>query len=132
MTEGDTYLAVIDTDRIFQFSSPDKIFLQFIFPGLIMTHNLWLIGIRILFSALLAATIALSLLFTSCGEGKQGKNEVTESADMALNESFPAAKADEAWKSQLTEEQYEIMVKKGTEAPFENEFYNQSTKSNHK
>lgn len=79
---------------------------------------------RILFSALLAATIALSLLFISCGEGKQGKNEVTESADMALNESFPAAKADEAWKSQLTEEQYEIMVKKGTEAPFENEFYN--------
>jgi len=39
-TDADTYLVVIDTARIFQFSSPDKIFVQFIFDlGLIWANE---------------------------------------------------------------------------------------------
>ncbi|MFI8377461.1 bifunctional methionine sulfoxide reductase B/A protein [Leeuwenhoekiella sp. NPDC079379] len=40
-----------------------------------------------------------------------------------MNSTFPDAKPDAEWKSQLSEEQYDIMVKKGTEAPFKNAFF---------
>ncbi|AFL79534.1 methionine-R-sulfoxide reductase [Aequorivita sublithincola DSM 14238] len=44
------------------------------------------------------------------------------SSDMAMNEQFPKAKPDAEWKKELTAEQYQIMVKKGTETPFNNEY----------
>ena len=78
---------------------------------------------RILFSAFLAASIAMSLLFLSCGDGRQTQTSDTEATDMAVNATFPDAKPDAEWKSQLSPEQYDIMVKKGTEAPFKNSYF---------
>ncbi|MGB8706225.1 MAG: peptide-methionine (R)-S-oxide reductase MsrB, partial [Gillisia sp.] len=42
--------------------------------------------------------------------------------------SFPEAKSDVEWKKKLTPEQYQIMVKKGTEPAFHNSYYNNHEK----
>ncbi len=49
-------------------------------------------------------------------------------SETAMNEKFPEAKPDEFWKEKLSEEQFEIMVKKGTEMPFQNEYYDNHEK----
>ncbi len=48
--------------------------------------------------------------------------------ETALGKHFPEAKSDAEWKKELTQEQYQIMVKKGTEPPFDNEYYNNHEK----
>lgn len=80
--------------------------------------------------------LALSFFQVSCQNStKESKTEnainennkmENEEPTMALN--FPKAKDDSEWKKQLTAEEYDIMVNEGTEAPFENEFYNNHEK----
>lgn len=41
---------------------------------------------------------------------------------------FPEAKSDQEWKAVLTSDEYNIMVKKGTEPPFRNAYYNNHEK----
>ena len=43
--------------------------------------------------------------------------------DQKLKTEFPEYQKPEIWKEKLTTEQYNIMVKKGTEAPFHNPYY---------
>ena len=44
------------------------------------------------------------------------------SQEIAMKSNFPEAKSDEEWKKLLDEEQYDVMVNKGTETPFKNEY----------
>lgn len=53
---------------------------------------------------------------------KNSEETVDSSKDMAMDKKFPMAKTDAEWKKQLTAEQYQIMVKKGTETPFQNDY----------
>lgn len=43
-------------------------------------------------------------------------------ADMALNQDFPDAKSEAEWKKELSPEQFNVMVKKGTEPAFNNKY----------
>jgi len=77
-----------------------------------------------------------SLSLISCQETKDKKSmnstdmeteksmDMKSDNDMAMNNKFLKAKPDEVWKEQLTIEQYNIMVEKGTEPPFQNAYYN--------
>ncbi len=44
------------------------------------------------------------------------------SKEMVIDTQFPKAKSDAEWEKELTAEQYQIMVKKGTETPFNNAY----------
>ena len=46
------------------------------------------------------------------------------SKEMAMVKQFPKATPDAEWKKELTPEKYKIMVEKGTETPFKNEYNN--------
>lgn len=75
--------------------------------------------------------LMVSLTQASC-QNKEKKNadkamnnseETMEpSKEMAMETKFPMAKTDAEWKKELTAEQYQIMVKKGTETPFQNDY----------
>lgn len=75
--------------------------------------------------------LMVSLTQVSC-QNKENKNDdkamktseesMDSSKDMAMDKQFPMAKTDAEWKKQLTDEQYQIMVKKGTETPFQNDY----------
>ncbi|SRX73662.1 peptide-methionine (R)-S-oxide reductase MsrB [Aequorivita antarctica] len=66
---------------------------------------------------------------TKNGDKAMTTNETLEIADdPAINSQFPKAKTDTEWKKELTDEQYQIMVKKGTETPFNNEYNNNHEK----
>jgi methionine-R-sulfoxide reductase len=43
-------------------------------------------------------------------------------AETVITDKFPDAKPDEYWKEKLTTEQFDVMVKKGTEMPFQNAY----------
>lgn len=82
--------------------------------------------------------LILSLSQVSCQNNNKKKvddamNTKTEKSmddgsDMAMNSKFPKAKSVAEWKEMLTPEQYQIMVKKGTEPAFNNEYYNNHEK----
>ena len=79
----------------------------------------------------LSFVLMVSLTQVSC-HNKENKNAekamknseetVDYSKDKAMDKKFPMAKTDADWKKQLTAEQYQIMVKKGTETPFQNDY----------
>ncbi|WP_081661851.1 peptide-methionine (R)-S-oxide reductase MsrB [Gillisia sp. JM1] len=52
------------------------------------------------------------------------KDNISVNAETAINKDFPKTKSDSEWKAELTANQYEILVNKGTEPPFQNAFYN--------
>lgn len=80
---------------------------------------------------------ALSFFQVSCqNKDKKGmKKEMgstemqnDKSSDMAMDTKFPKSKSDESWQKELTPEEYNIMVEKGTEPAFNNEYYNNHEK----
>lgn len=69
---------------------------------------------------------ALTVSQVSCqdnGNKSKGTSVEPSGESTARNHKFPDAKPDNAWKKELSPEQYEIMVKKGTEPAFNNAYY---------
>ena len=90
-----------------------------------MIHKIFKIGITVLF-------VATSFTQVSCQDTKtkQGDTMETEATNsnntseaMALNSEFPKAKPASEWNEILTQDEYYIMVEKGTEPAFKNAFY---------
>ena len=54
--------------------------------------------------------------------GKISQETSASSQDLAMKNKFPKAKSDSEWKKVLDKEQFDVMVKKGTESPFNNEY----------
>lgn len=54
-------------------------------------------------------------------QGKSGEK-------MAQKQDFPKGKTDAEWQKKLSDEQYEIMVKQGTERPFNNAYWDNHRK----
>lgn len=83
-------------------------------------------------TTILAFGLIVALTQVSCqnNQKKETNNAMANSTketmdtnnETSMNDQFPDAKPDEYWKERLTEEQYEIMVKKGTEMPFQNAY----------
>jgi methionine-R-sulfoxide reductase len=81
--------------------------------------------------------LLVSLSQVSC-QNSQTKNDeksmlstsekVNASEDFEMDNQFPMAKTDAEWEKELTPEEYQIMVKKGTETPFKNEYYDNHEK----
>lgn len=62
--------------------------------------------------------IALSVLFTSCQGVSQSKKEVSGKDNVKNEEVFKVTKTESEWKSQLTDIQFYVLRKAGTENPF--------------
>ena len=81
--------------------------------------------------SMLTAVLLLAMNQVSC-QGNHKKSTEGEMAsnteETAMNAEFPKAKTDKEWKQQLTPEQYQIMVKKGTEPAFDNAYYDNHEK----
>lgn len=54
---------------------------------------------------------------------EKSQEDISVNTESAINKDFPKAKSESEWKAELTAEQYDIMVKKGTEPPFKNAYY---------
>lgn len=68
--------------------------------------------------------LMLGLTQVSCQntENKDNKNSAIQFQDTAIKSKFPDAKSDAEWKKILDDEQYDVMVNKGTETPFNNAY----------
>ncbi len=87
-----------------------------------------------------AFIVAFSVLQVSCQNKMKDTSKSTESGaqqmaddkmmgdETAMTEKFPKAKTDAEWKKELSSDEYEIMVNKGTERPFDNAFYDNHEK----
>lgn len=75
-------------------------------------------------STLIAAVFLISLSQVSC----QNSDKKSDGNEVALATDYPEGKSPEVWKEKLTDDQYEIMVKKGTEPPFRNPYYDNHEK----
>ncbi len=88
--------------------------------------------------SILAAVVFGSVVMASCQNTQKKNTEGTlqsedrtamqdeksmKTEDIAMNEKFPEAKPDSYWKKNLTDDQYDVMVKKGTEPAFKNDYY---------
>lgn len=82
---------------------------------------------------ILFALVVFSVTQVSCQNAEKktdnkGDKMENKSDDMAMKEKFPQAKSDSEWKTQLTPEVYQSMVKKGTEPAFNNAYYDNHEK----
>lgn len=73
--------------------------------------------------------VGLSQVSCQNAENKNSENTTNvsqetldTSQETAMNSRFPEAKSDAEWKKVLDDEQYDVMVKKATETPFNNEY----------
>ena len=70
--------------------------------------------------------ISLFLLLAINACAQDGKSK---SKELAANKaSYPKAQSDDAWKKVLSTESYAIMVKRGTEYPYKNPYWNNHKK----
>ena len=71
--------------------------------------------------------LLLAFSQVSCQNTKSKDNKGSETAmasnDQKLKKEFPEYQKPSVWKEKLSPEQYNIMVKKGTERPFNNPYY---------
>lgn len=79
---------------------------------------------------LVAMAIFLGLSQVSCQDSPKNKNEDSAQGDKmaAMSDKFPEAQPDKVWKDKLNAKEYNIMVEKGTEPPFNNPYYNNHKK----
>lgn len=79
----------------------------------------------------LSCIVLASLSQVSCqnSEKDNSKNHINIakentdlSNDTAMKSKFPESKPDAEWKKVLNDDQYKVMVEKGTETPFNNEY----------
>ncbi|GLU52585.1 peptide-methionine (R)-S-oxide reductase MsrB [Dyadobacter frigoris] len=56
----------------------------------------------------------------ACSQNKQQK--------VSQKSTYPVTKTDEQWQSELSKEAYAIMVKRGTERPYQNPYWNNHKK----
>lgn len=70
---------------------------------------------------LVLMVFATGLYFTACGQANQ-KNSKSQSINKS-NMKDTVIKSDAEWKKELTAIQYEVTRKKGTERPFQNEYW---------
>ncbi|MCB0464135.1 MAG: peptide-methionine (R)-S-oxide reductase MsrB [Aequorivita sp.] len=76
----------------------------------------------------LSLVLMVGLTEVSC-QNKQEKNSETKgNTSIEMDVKFPQAKSNAEWQKKLTKEQFEIMVKKGTEPPFNNKYFNNHEK----
>jgi peptide-methionine (R)-S-oxide reductase len=68
----------------------------------------------------------ISATLFSCGQTSKNKNNLNVKKDQKLY--FPLQKSEQEWRKILTPISFEVMVKKGTEAPFKNPYYNNHQK----
>ena len=76
--------------------------------------------------SIFALILFLAISQVSCQNSQKrgnSKESISVNAKTEINNDFPKAKSESEWKKELTENQFEIMVKNGTEPPFNNEFF---------
>lgn len=76
---------------------------------------------RISKSLALSFVLFLAISQLSC-QDRQAKNKESALSQTSMKQKFPKARSDKEWKAELTPEQYEMMVKKGTEPAFDNAY----------
>lgn len=81
---------------------------------------------------------AVALIFIACKQSSTDKGEIVQTRIvqeqmLSLNDTSlkKVVKTDREWKKELSENQYYILRKKGTEPPFQNEFNNNHKKGNY-
>ena len=75
---------------------------------------------------LLSFVAVITMSQVSCQNSDKKSADIAkqdDSKDVAMANKFPNAKSDSEWKKELSSEQYQIMVKKGTEPAFNNAYY---------
>lgn len=72
----------------------------------------------------MAMAIFLGLSQVSCQDNPKNNKENSAQGDKmaAMNEKFPEAQPNKVWKDKLSALQYNVMVEKGTEPPFNNPY----------
>jgi peptide-methionine (R)-S-oxide reductase len=65
-------------------------------------------------------SLAMFLANMACSQDQQKK--------AVEKNNYPVSKTDEEWKKELSSEAYSIMVKRGTERPFQNPYWNNHKK----
>ncbi|MEH6407701.1 MAG: peptide-methionine (R)-S-oxide reductase MsrB [Leeuwenhoekiella sp.] len=78
-------------------------------------------------STLIASFFLISLSQVSC-QNTAKKGDKNADNEMAMADNFPEGKSPEAWKQKLSNDEYYIMVEKGTESPFNNPYYDNHEK----
>lgn len=79
---------------------------------------------------LMAMALFLGLSQVSCQENSKDKkeNSIQGNKMTAMSEKFPEAQPNNVWKDKMTDIEYNVMVEKGTEPPFNNPYHDNHKK----
>jgi peptide-methionine (R)-S-oxide reductase len=73
---------------------------------------------------ILALTL-ITIFLISCNTGKNHKTELKENSIDMEKEFEPITRSKEEWKSILSDEEYYVMIEKGTERPFTGKYWDE-------